>query len=132
MVRTAQHAGLIQQKFRHQINGPAIVGNFGGGRFFDYTAYGDTINIAARLEAANKQLGTRICVSAILSSKGEGLPRSAGGGPIAEGKVRGPACLRAFTSERVRKSLDKELSRGGGLNGSTQHLSKTEKIESAG
>src|SRR5262245_30420830 len=24
--------------------GPAIVGNFGGGRFFDYTAYGDTIN----------------------------------------------------------------------------------------
>ncbi len=44
--------------------GPALVGNFGGGRFFDYTAYGDTINIAARLEAANKQLGTRICVSA--------------------------------------------------------------------
>ena len=43
--------------------GLALVGNFGGGRFFDYTAYGDTINIAARLEAANKQLGTRICVS---------------------------------------------------------------------
>ena len=36
----------------------------GGGRFFDYTAYGDTINTAARLEAANKHLGTRICVSA--------------------------------------------------------------------
>jgi adenylate cyclase len=43
--------------------GPAIVGNFGGSRFFDYTAYGDTINIAARLEAANKQLGTRVCAS---------------------------------------------------------------------
>lgn len=43
--------------------GPALVGNFGGGRLFDYTAYGDTINIGARLEAANKQLGTRICVS---------------------------------------------------------------------
>lgn len=42
---------------------PASVGNFGGGRFFDYTAYGDTINIAARLEAANKQLGTRHCLS---------------------------------------------------------------------
>ena len=49
--------------------GPAIVGNFGGSRFFDYTAYGDTINVAARLEAANKQLGTRICVSAILAEK---------------------------------------------------------------
>jgi adenylate cyclase len=44
--------------------GPALVGNFGGGHFFDYTAYGDTINTAARLEAANKYLGTRICVSA--------------------------------------------------------------------
>ena len=49
--------------------GPAIVGNFGGGRFFDYTAYGDTINVAARLETANKQLGTRICVSASLAAK---------------------------------------------------------------
>jgi class 3 adenylate cyclase len=46
--------------------GAAIVGNFGGGRFFDYTAYGDTINVAARLEAANKQLGTRICAIARL------------------------------------------------------------------
>jgi len=47
--------------------GPALVGNFGGGRFFDYTAYGDTINTAARLEAANKFLGTRICVSAVVA-----------------------------------------------------------------
>jgi adenylate cyclase len=47
--------------------GPALVGNFGGSRFFDYTAYGDTINIAARLEAANKYLGTRICVSAAVA-----------------------------------------------------------------
>jgi adenylate cyclase len=43
--------------------GAAIVGNFGGDRFFDYTAYGDTINTAARLEKANKQLGTRISIS---------------------------------------------------------------------
>lgn len=43
--------------------GPALVGNFGGDRYFDYTAYGDTVNTAARLETANKTLGTRICVS---------------------------------------------------------------------
>ncbi|HWT29951.1 MAG TPA: adenylate/guanylate cyclase domain-containing protein, partial [Propylenella sp.] len=49
--------------------GPAIVGNFGGSRFFDYAAYGDTINIAARLEAANKQLGTRICISAAVAER---------------------------------------------------------------
>jgi class 3 adenylate cyclase len=47
--------------------GPALVGNFGGGRMFDYTAYGDTVNIAARLEAANKVLGTRICVSSTVA-----------------------------------------------------------------
>lgn len=43
--------------------GSAIVGNFGGDAFFHYTAYGDAVNTAARLEAANKQLGTRVCVS---------------------------------------------------------------------
>jgi adenylate cyclase len=43
--------------------GRVIVGNFGGNQRFDYTAHGDAINTAARLEAANKQLGTRICVA---------------------------------------------------------------------
>jgi len=43
--------------------GPAMVGNFGGDQFFHYTAHGDAINTAARLESANKHLGTRICVS---------------------------------------------------------------------
>src|SRR5829696_5992364 len=54
--------------------GPAIVGNFGGSRFFEYTAYGDTINVAARLESANKQLGTSICVSGDLMLKGRSEP----------------------------------------------------------
>ena len=44
-------------------SGPAIIGSFGGDNFFDYTAYGDAVNVAARLEDANKLLGTRICVS---------------------------------------------------------------------
>jgi len=73
--------------------GPAIVGNFGGGRFFDYTAYGDTINIAARLEAANKQLGTRICVSAILAAKVKDFR----GRPVGDLLLRGRSeTLRAF------------------------------------
>ena len=46
-------------------SGPATVGSFGGGRFFDYTAYGDTINVAARLETANRVLGTRVLVSTV-------------------------------------------------------------------
>jgi len=44
--------------------GEVIVGNFGGKTVFDYRALGDPINTAARLESVNKQLGTRLCVSA--------------------------------------------------------------------
>ncbi len=73
--------------------GPAIVGNFGGGRFFDYTAYGDTINVAARLETANKQLGTRICVSAALAEEVKDFR----GRPIGDLVLRGKAeAMRAF------------------------------------
>lgn len=43
-------------------SGTAIIGNFGGANFFDYTAHGDMVNTAARLEGANKYTGTRICV----------------------------------------------------------------------
>jgi len=46
--------------------GLAMVGNFGSEQYFDYTAHGDAINTAARLETANKSLGTRICVSELV------------------------------------------------------------------
>jgi adenylate cyclase len=83
--------------------GPAIVGNFGGGRFFDYTAYGDTINIAARLEAANKQLGTRICVSAILAAKVKDFR----GRPVGDLLLRGRSeVLRAFEPLRAKEYED--------------------------
>ncbi len=35
-------------------SGPAVVGNMGSSRRFDYTAMGDTVNLAARLEGAAK------------------------------------------------------------------------------
>ena len=43
--------------------GRAIVGNFGGSERFDYTAHGDAINAAARMESVNKHLGTQICIA---------------------------------------------------------------------
>jgi len=73
--------------------GPALVGNFGGSRFFDYTAYGDTINIAARLESANKFLGTRICVSATVAERAENFQ----GRPVGDLILRGRSePLRAY------------------------------------
>jgi adenylate cyclase len=66
-------------------SGPALVGDFGGGRCFDYTAYGDTINTAARLETANKRLGTRLCVSAATAHGVEGFR----GRPVGDLLLRG-------------------------------------------
>src|SRR5258705_6819123 len=88
--------------------GPALVGNFGGSRFFDYTAYGDTINIAARLEAANKFLGTRICVSAAVAGGTENFQ----GRPVGDLVLRGRSePLRAYEPLRpatFRKPVTKQ------------------------
>ena len=73
--------------------GPVLVGNFGGNRFFDYTAYGDTINTASRLETANKFLGTRICVSAAVAGAASGFR----GRPVGDLMLRGRSePLRAY------------------------------------
>ena len=78
--------------------GHAIVGNFGGGRFFDYTAYGDTINVASRLEIANKQLGTRILVSSALADRVENFS----GRPVGDLILRGRTeAIRAFEPFQV-------------------------------
>ncbi len=43
--------------------GTAVVGNFGGDGRIQYTALGDCMNVAARLEGANKRLKTEVLVS---------------------------------------------------------------------
>jgi adenylate cyclase len=53
--------GLERTRFGIE-TGQVIVGDVGISAKLDYTAYGDGVNAAARLEAANKQLGSTICV----------------------------------------------------------------------
>lgn len=64
--REKNEAGIMLGATRIGVHsGPAIVGNFGGEFFYDYTAHGDTINTVSRIEQANKYLNTRICVSEV-------------------------------------------------------------------
>jgi adenylate cyclase len=43
--------------------GPAVVGNLGSDTRFDYTMLGDSVNLASRLEGANKVFGTHTMIS---------------------------------------------------------------------
>lgn len=74
-------------------SGQAIIGNFGGEYFFDYTAYGDAVNTAARLESANKQLGTRICASQSVVDQIENFEGRPAGTLLLKGKTQ---MLKAF------------------------------------
>lgn len=49
--------------------GEAVVGNFGGERRIQYTALGDAMNTAARLESANKALGSSVMASRELAER---------------------------------------------------------------
>jgi len=43
--------------------GPMSVGNMGSDTRFDYTVMGDAVNLGSRLEGANKEYHTNICIS---------------------------------------------------------------------
>ncbi len=61
----------LNKKSGHDLNvrigiasGECIIGNMGSEHRFDYTAMGDTVNTASRLEGANKFYGTNILLNA--------------------------------------------------------------------
>ena len=57
-------AGIPELKVRMGLNsGPMVVGNMGSAQRMNYTIMGDAVNLAARLEGANKAYGSHMMIS---------------------------------------------------------------------
>lgn len=87
-------------------SGLAIVGNFGGGGTFDYTGFGNTVNIAARLEGVNKALGTRVCVSKSTVDASPGFTGRPVGRLVLKGTTQGVDTFELLTAEEMAKEKD--------------------------
>ena len=75
-------------------SGPMVVGNMGSDIRFNYTVMGDAVNVAARLEAANKDHQTRLLIS---ESTYDAVKEAVVAQPMGMIKVRGrQAAIRVY------------------------------------
>ena len=105
-----QHAqGIPLDVTRIGINtGVTVVGNFGGKERIEYTAMGDAINTAARLESVNKYLGTRVCVSESTVEQCSGITFRPIGSLVLKGKSEGISVFEPMEN-LPSKSIDQDV-----------------------
>ena len=71
--------------------GPAVLGDVGFGTRIDYTAHGAAVNLAARLQEANKLFGTQVCIGPGLAARVPGLR------PLGETDIRSFGRMPLYT-----------------------------------
>jgi adenylate cyclase len=87
MNRELEAKGMLRLDIGVGINaGPVVAGNIGSAQRHEYTVIGDTVNLAARLEALNKETRTQVLVSASVHHAIEKIFRSRQLGPL---RIRG-------------------------------------------
>ncbi len=100
--KNKQQLGLNMGRTRIGVNtGNVIIGNMGSKNQLDYRALGDAINTAARLESANKQLGTRMCVSEFTVAKCASFVGRPIGSLILKGKTKSVDTYEPLTQSQL-------------------------------
>ncbi len=95
--------------------GTAVIGNFGSSSKFNYTAQGDAVNTAARLEGLNKEFGTHICVSGSTKILCDGIEFRPIGSVVLKGKAQSvevweplhPGAMTPDQLERYREAFSR-------------------------
>lgn len=82
-------------------SGPASVGNFGSDARFEYTALGDAVNTAARLEGLNKYFGTRVAMSGATAERCPDIARRSIGRIVLKGKTEPIAVFQPLAAEEA-------------------------------
>ena len=77
----------------------------------DYSAYGDAMNTAARLESVNKQLGTKICISAATVNQAQDFSGRPVGNLILKGKKEGIKAFEPLATVTIESPATKSYMR---------------------
>ena len=88
--------------------GQATIGNFGSQSRMDFTALGDTVNIAARTEGVNKYFGTRICCTENIVAQCPSIHFRPIGDIVLKGKKTPVTLFNPVTAQQANTEIYKD------------------------